>query len=213
MAERFSELPKDEITRTKLETPGLGFDRWWLLVFAVIAMIAILSISTPDPYRRALFFVSDGIIISIGVTAIAFVLTVVLGLFGGLGRLSKNKVIQGIATLYVEVVRGIPLMVQLLFWYFAFPAIIQDFGRPFQYRAISALSCRPDCHGNPGPDGLLRRVYERDLPGRDPEHRQRADGSRAQPGHVPDPGHALCDPAPGHPRDPAAGWATNLFRC
>ncbi len=121
----------------------MEFDRWWLLVFAVIAMIAILSISTPDPYRRALFFVSDGIMISIGVTAIAFVLTVVLGLFGGLGRLSKNKVIKGIATLYVEVIRGIPLMVQLLFWYFAFPAIIQDLGDRFQYAPFQHYFANP----------------------------------------------------------------------
>lgn len=128
MAESYSEIPKDEISQSKLEAPGASFDRWWLLVFAVIAMIAYLTITTPDPYRRALVYVSDGIGISIGVTAISFILTIILGLFGGLGRLSKNRILKGIATLYVEVIRGIPLMVQLLFWYFAFPAIVQDFG-------------------------------------------------------------------------------------
>jgi polar amino acid transport system permease protein len=52
----------------------------------------------------------------------------VAGLFGGLGRLSKNRLIHGVSTLYVEIVRGIPLLVQLLFWYFAFPSIIQGVG-------------------------------------------------------------------------------------
>jgi polar amino acid transport system permease protein len=130
---------------TRLEAPGLSLDRWWLLVVAIVGIIALLAIFIPDPYRRALVFMVSGIWVSIGVTLASFFLVVILGLFGGLGRLSKNRVIHGAATLYVEVVRGIPLMVQILFWYFAFPAIIQNVGDslsfvPFEnYRANGVL--------------------------------------------------------------------------
>jgi polar amino acid transport system permease protein len=62
-------------------------------------------------------------------------------MIGGLGRLSKNRIIYGVFTVYVEVIRGIPLLVQLIWWYYAMPVIIQGIGRalniPFmvQYQA------------------------------------------------------------------------------
>ncbi|GAH82362.1 unnamed protein product, partial [marine sediment metagenome] len=60
-----------------------------------------------------------------------------LGMIGGLGRLSQNWVIHGVATLYVEIVRGIPLLVQLIWWYFAFPVVIQGIGRWLNIEAIA----------------------------------------------------------------------------
>jgi len=68
---------------------------------------------------------------------VAFVLTLLAGLLGGLGRLSKNRFIYGAATLYVELIRGIPLLVQLIWWYFAFPVIIQGLGRSLGVDALS----------------------------------------------------------------------------
>ncbi len=108
--------------------PSARIDPWWWLVLAVIALIVFLVLVRPDPFRRIIIFVSDGLWVSISITLISFVLILVTGLLGGLGRLSKNRVIHGLSTLYIEVVRGIPLLVQLLFWYFAFPSIIQGIG-------------------------------------------------------------------------------------
>lgn len=79
----------------------------------------------PDPYPTMMVFMRGGIRVTILVTVAAYLLTLVVGLFGGLGRLAKSKIVSGISTLYVEIVRGIPLLVQLLWWYFAFPAILQ----------------------------------------------------------------------------------------
>lgn len=132
MAERTASEESTKVG-TDLDTPGLGMDRWWLLVVFVIGVIALLSVVSPDPYWNAVKFLSNGILITIGVTSISFILVTIFGLFGGLGRLSKNPVIHSIATLYVEVIRGIPLMVQLLFWYFAFPAIIRQFGASINF--------------------------------------------------------------------------------
>jgi polar amino acid transport system permease protein len=126
-----------------LDTPGAGLDRWWLLVFLVIAIIITLTVVAPDPFARAVKFVSDGIWISIGVTSISFILVAIVGLFGGLGRLSRNKFVSGFATLYVEIIRGIPLMVQLLFWYFAFPAVIQQFGASIHFAPFENYLANP----------------------------------------------------------------------
>jgi polar amino acid transport system permease protein len=110
------------------EEPGTHMDPWWGLVIVVIIAVILLIAVRPDPYGRIFRFVSDGIGITAMATATSFLLVVVVGLIGGLGRLAKNPVIYGISTLYVEVVRGIPLLVQLIFWYYAFPALVQGIG-------------------------------------------------------------------------------------
>ena len=126
-----------------LDIPGAGFDRWWLLIVADILLIVLLVTLVPDPFMRILKFVSDGIGITLLVTVVSFLLIVVIGLIGGLGRLSKNRVINAIATLYVEVIRGIPLLVQLLFWYFAFTALVRNLGVSINSQALARFSADP----------------------------------------------------------------------
>ncbi|PWT86362.1 MAG: amino acid ABC transporter permease [Proteobacteria bacterium] len=53
------------------------------------------------------------------VFALAALLATVLGFFIGMGRLSGNGVVAAAAGLYVETFRNIPVLIQLLFWYFA----------------------------------------------------------------------------------------------
>ncbi len=98
----------------------------------------------------------DGVLVTVLVTVSSYFLMVIVGLFGGLGRLSKNKLIFGISSLYVESVRGIPLLVQLIGWYFASPIIIQRVGLwlnlqgLIQYRAnpiITAVMAITVCYG------------------------------------------------------------------
>ncbi|NTW08817.1 MAG: amino acid ABC transporter permease [Anaerolineaceae bacterium] len=113
------------------------FDSGWYLLFAVISIILFLVITQPDPYLNMLKFFKEGIWITIYVTVVSFILVLVVGLIGGLGRVSGNKVVRGIATTYVEIIRGIPLLVQLLFWYFAMPALIQQIGRVTGNEALS----------------------------------------------------------------------------
>ena len=120
--------PDREITTSQIEMVAAGFDRWWLLVGAIVGMIILLTILVPDPFRRIFDFVGDGILMTVVVTTVSFLLILVLNLVEKLDRLSKNFIVNGLATLYVEVIRGIPLLVQLLFWYFAFPAIVQSIG-------------------------------------------------------------------------------------
>ncbi len=119
------------------------YDPWWILVAVIVGIIFILVFAKPDPYKRIVLFVREGMGVTLMVTVISFVLVVFLGLIGGLGRLSKNPIISGIASIYVELVRGIPLLVQLLFWYFAFPSVIQEFGRTINFEPFSNYLANP----------------------------------------------------------------------
>lgn len=123
--------------------PYNRIDPWWGLVIAVIAIVLLLVTLKPDPYARILIFVKEGIFVTMSTTGISFILMLFVGLIGALGRLSNKKIINGLATVYVEIVRGIPLLVQLLFWYFAFPSVIHGLG---EFLSIESLS---NYHANP----------------------------------------------------------------
>ena len=132
-------ISSDELTMTKAES-GNRVDAWWGLVIGVFSLVLVLCVFWPDPYLRMVIFMRDGILRTILVTLSSFFLILIAGLFGALARLSKNKFVSGIATLYVEVIRGIPLMVQLLWWYFAFPAILRSLGDSLGIGALSNYS-------------------------------------------------------------------------
>jgi general L-amino acid transport system permease protein len=73
------------------------------------------------PYDPATSTYGDALIIGIlntlRVAVVGIVLTTILGTLLGIARLSKNWLLAKIAAVYVEVVRDIPLLLQLLFWY------------------------------------------------------------------------------------------------
>jgi polar amino acid transport system permease protein len=115
----------------------------WVLLVVVIATILLLVITQPALYGNMLRFMADGIWVTIYVTVISFVLVIIVGLVGGLGRISKNWLFRGITTIYVEVIRGIPVMVQLLYWYFAMPAIIQSLGVAIHNEMLANYQTNP----------------------------------------------------------------------
>jgi polar amino acid transport system permease protein len=134
-------------------TPKLGFipgaepsarlDPWWWLVAGVVILAALLMVLKPDPYWKIFLFVRDGLAITVELTLISFVFIIILGLLGGLGRIAKNPVIHFISTLYVEIIRGIPLLVQLIWWYFAAPVIIQAFGNLIHFEPLARYRSNP----------------------------------------------------------------------
>ena len=73
-----------------------------------------IAYSPKDPYLRA-FIV--GIVNTLRVAVIGIVLATVLGTLIGIARLSANWLLSRLSAVYVEVLRDIPLLLQLLFWY------------------------------------------------------------------------------------------------
>ena len=98
---------------------------WWIALIGTVSLLIILPLLKPDPYARILSFVPDGILVTFKVTIASISLALVIGLLTGLGRLSKNRFINLVASLYVEIVRGVPLLVQLFYIYFALGRIVR----------------------------------------------------------------------------------------
>jgi len=121
--------------------PGAEFssrlDPWWWLVAVVALLIILLIVLKSDPYLNILIFVKDGLAITIILTVVSFIFIILVGLLGGLGRISSNRIINLISSLYVEIIRGIPLLVQLIWWYFAAPVIIQEIGKILNISALA----------------------------------------------------------------------------
>ena len=117
------------------------FTAWRVTFVGAVSIIAALVYFKPDPYLDILKFLPDGIVVTFKVTIASIFLSLIFGLIAGLGRISKNPLINGIASMYVEVIRGIPLLVQLFYIYFALGKFVQ---LPAQVCAIIAMSI---CYG------------------------------------------------------------------
>ncbi|QKQ72078.1 amino acid ABC transporter permease [Nostoc sp. TCL240-02] len=76
----------------------------------------LISYKPTDTYSHALWV---GLINSLRVAIAGIVLTTIVGVGAGIARLSDNWLVRNIAMVYVEIFRNTPLLLQLLFWYFA----------------------------------------------------------------------------------------------
>lgn len=67
----------------------------------------------------------NGLYYTLLISVVGLAIGFVLGAIVGLGRISRFKVIYAIATVYIEIIRGTPVLVQAIWIYFALPLIIQ----------------------------------------------------------------------------------------
>ncbi len=140
-----------EVKQTKIEIsdgaliPDKGersvFSAWRISFFGAIALLVTLPIVSPDPFWDILQFVPDGVLRTFQVTVLSIAIALVIGLIAGLGRISRVTIVNRIATVYVEVIRGIPLLVQLFYIYFA---LGKFFTLPPLVAAVAAMSV---CYG------------------------------------------------------------------
>lgn len=86
---------------------------------------SLVSYSPTNTYARALLV---GVLNTLKVAVVGIVLATILGTLIGIARLSKNWLLARLAGVYIEVVRDLPLLLQLLFWY----AILQGLPSPRQ---------------------------------------------------------------------------------
>jgi polar amino acid transport system permease protein len=70
--------------------------------------------------------ISLGLVATVKLSLIAFALGISIGLVMGLGRVSKNIIPRYCASIYVEGVRGLPLVLQILFVYYGLPFFLKD---------------------------------------------------------------------------------------
>lgn len=93
---------------------------WWLLITAFIGIILAWSVLTQENYTVIFNQIRTGVGLTIYITLIAYALSMLVGLLLGLARVSSNPIIYHAASFYVEIVRGVPMLV--LLYYIAFVA-------------------------------------------------------------------------------------------
>jgi polar amino acid transport system permease protein len=112
---------------------------WWLLI--ILSVIAYMVVRVViDPFYQGVFFtVLQGLATTLYVTAISFVLALLVGLLLGLGRVSKNLVFRNIVITYIEFIRGVPILVLIFTISYAIvPIVARTFG--FENNAVSLVT-------------------------------------------------------------------------
>jgi polar amino acid transport system permease protein len=93
---------------------------YWLVAAVILAIFFLWIMLTNPDYRVILAAVAQGVKVTITVTVIAYALSLVLGLILGLMRVSRSRLAREVSTFYVEIIRGVPMLVIL--YYIAFVA-------------------------------------------------------------------------------------------
>ncbi|HEY5816900.1 MAG TPA: amino acid ABC transporter permease [Mesorhizobium sp.] len=88
---------------------------WWLVVAVIAGVATAVVIAVNGLYGQIFWTLAKGIWVTIFVTAVAFALASAVGLGVALMALSGSLFLRQLARLYVEIMRGIPILV-LLFW-------------------------------------------------------------------------------------------------
>ena len=158
--------PTEEPAEEPIDIPSTGHSKifgsldslvdmpWWLLIAIGVAMYVVFLIVTDEQMRATFWFISGqkpkslivgeflfrGIAVTLTVTIVAYAMALVLGLILGLMRSSSNVIAYNISSLYVEIVRGIPMLVLLLYIAFAltplFVNLLNAIGIPISTRDI-----------------------------------------------------------------------------
>lgn len=91
---------------------------WWLftiVVTLIVSSLLILFHPGAGNFRDSAAFVAAGLSMTAFVSITSYVAAIIIGLLVGLGRISNNLILRNIATLYVEIIRGIPMLVLIFF--------------------------------------------------------------------------------------------------
>ncbi|WP_293853613.1 amino acid ABC transporter permease [uncultured Alsobacter sp.] len=95
----------------------------WIVAGLILGGFVYICAVNPNfgwPVVGQYFFdptVLKGLSVSLGLTAVAMVLGIVLGLLVAVARMSKDRLSSSLAGLFIWFFRGAPLLVQLIFWY------------------------------------------------------------------------------------------------
>lgn len=125
-------LIRNFLINAEIQGLKIGFD--FLNTTAAFDIGEGIAYEATDTFGRALWV---GMVNTIRVSAIGIVLTTIVGIITGIARLSTNWLVSKIATVYIEIIRNVPLLVLLFFLYFGvilkLPPVkesIQPFGWP-----------------------------------------------------------------------------------
>ena len=88
---------------------------WWLLAIGLLFVLGAWGIAGSTTYSQIFAALRGGVVTTLWVTAVAFGCALVLGLLVALARTSGNRLLREVSTFYVEIIRGIPVLVFLFY--------------------------------------------------------------------------------------------------
>ena len=115
------------------------------LVSAVILMVLVLALLgqllafLPEPIGPDAQAFSDGARTTLWLTLVSGSVGLVLGTGAALARTARWAAVRWVASFYIWVIRGTPLLVQILFVYFALPVLVPGLNLPDFAAAVVAL--------------------------------------------------------------------------
>jgi polar amino acid transport system permease protein len=99
----------DEMQLKKQDFP------WWMVAIGLVILATFLLIQINPHFKDAFNIIRAGLGVTISTTIIAYCIAILVGLLVGLGRVSESLFWRNMATIYVEIIRGIPLLVLIFF--------------------------------------------------------------------------------------------------
>ncbi|MCK9349259.1 MAG: amino acid ABC transporter permease [Sphaerochaeta sp.] len=98
---------------------GHVLNSWRITFFSAILLLTGLVMFKPQPYRDIFMVTIKGTPVTFQATIFAILGALIIGTVTGLGSVSKRRWVNMLSGVYVELIRGIPLLVQLIFIYYA----------------------------------------------------------------------------------------------
>lgn len=86
---------------------------WWFVGIVVVIAFPFYRILTDPTWEQGFQFIRDGLTLTITVTLSGFVIAMVVGLLVALARMSRNTLFRNVAIFYIELIRGIPVLVTI----------------------------------------------------------------------------------------------------
>lgn len=125
---------------------------WWLVILAIIGLWLLYKMLADEFYSGALRVLSKGLVVTLAVAAVAYLGACAMGLGLALMGMSRHLVLRQVARFYIEIMRGVPIIVLLLYVAFVLvPGVVagvnsvagEDILRtrdvPLLWRAVLAL--------------------------------------------------------------------------
>lgn len=107
-----ADIPIQASFQTQLRSKLANFPWWLAAIILIIAGTSYLIANAPS-FSEAFSIIRSGIGVTLSITIISYSISLVLGLITGLGRVSRSVFARNVAAFYVEVMRGIPLLVSI----------------------------------------------------------------------------------------------------
>jgi len=130
MAVATTAAPRDEMAEGEVRREiqaKFSFLAWtaavWVGIFVlIIVFFSFIKLDFGFIIKWMPFIVA-GIPMTLFVSVVSIALAVLLAFIGALGRLSRNPLFFGLATFYVSIIRGTPLLVQVFMWFLGLPQV------------------------------------------------------------------------------------------